>query len=86
MSKFIVYSHESGETVFVRRDAVAAFKPTYVDKFKFRVFAYIGHEKVAVLDAPSMEEAKAWIEQQIKIIDGEGADEPRTSSSGKDRK
>lgn len=68
-SKFIVYEHASGETIFVKRDAITSFTPKYVQKGLYRVFVTVGKESFAINQFGTVAEAKEWIIKQIELID-----------------
>lgn len=72
MSSFLTFEEESGEIVFIRRDAVTSFKPSYAGVFKYRVLATVGKESYVIHQCTSKEEAIKWCFEQIRLIDGGG--------------
>ena len=69
MSKFIVYTHDSGEVVFVRRDGITSFHPRYVGPNNYKVSVTVGPEKYIIKQCSSLEEASEWIHDQIRVIE-----------------
>lgn len=69
MSKFISYETSSGEIVFCKLSEISSFKPKYVDRNKYVVFATVAKEVFPVADFFGIEEAKKWIHSQIALIE-----------------
>lgn len=72
MSNFLIFEEESGEIVFIRREAVTSLKPSYVRKFCYRILATVGKESYVIHESASLQEAKDWCLEQIRLIDGAG--------------
>lgn len=70
MSKFIVYEHNGGETIFIDRASISSFHPKYVDKNLYRVYVTVGNQTYPVVNVTTLDEAKSWIAEQIEIIEG----------------
>lgn len=69
MSKFLVYTHDSGEVVFVKRDSITSFHPRYVGPNNYRIEITVGPEKYTIKKAESLVDANKWISEQIAIIE-----------------
>lgn len=70
MSNFLIFEEESGEIVFIRRDTITSLKPSYVRKFCYRILATVGKESYVIHESASLQEAKDWCLEQIRLIDG----------------
>lgn len=69
MSKFLVYTHDSGEVVFVKRDSITSFHPRYVGPNNYRIEITVGPEKYTIKQAESLADASKWIHEQITLIE-----------------
>jgi hypothetical protein len=69
MSKFLTYTHDSGEVVFIRRDGITSFHPRYIGPNSYRVFVTVGPEKHTIKQCNSLEECVTWIHEQIALIE-----------------
>lgn len=72
MSKFITYEYESGEIVFIDRNAISSFRPMYTHPGKYRILVTVGKESFVIKDCLTIEEAKNWINEQIAYIELDG--------------
>lgn len=69
MSKFITYEYDSGEIVFIKRAEIGSFHPVYNHPKGYNVYVTVGKETYVIHKAETLEDAKAWIEDQILAID-----------------
>lgn len=69
MSKFIVYKNDSNQVVFVDRLAITSFETKFVNKNSYRIYVTIGPKELAIASVTSLEEAHAWIDEQIALIE-----------------
>lgn len=83
MSKFITYTESSGQIYYVKRKSIDAFLPLFIRQNLYRTYGIVGEEKIVLKDHESHEEAKAWVEDQIQLIENE--DEQRPNRITKDK-
>ena len=69
MSKFLIYTHESGEVVFVKRDAVTSYHPKFIEKHKYKINVTVGQETYVVKQCECLEDCLKWIHDEIKAIE-----------------
>lgn len=69
MSKFLVFTHESGEIIFIRRDSITSFHPKFVSKNNYCIYVTVGPERFPIKRCESMDEAKIWVNEQIDLIE-----------------
>lgn len=77
MNQFLIYEHNSGEVIFIKRDAITSFAPKYISPRKYTVMVTVAKESYPIKDAESMEDAKAWIMEQISQIESVGSEPTR---------
>lgn len=70
MNNFLVFTHDSGEIIFMKRDAITAFHPKYVHTQGYIIYASDGAVEKPIHKTKDLEEAKAWIMEQIELIEG----------------
>lgn len=77
---FLLFEHESGELMFMRRSSIKSMHPKYQHGRGYLIFASDGAVSQPVYKTNTIQEAKAWCEAQIKMIEaGNVLEETKTT-------
>lgn len=66
--EWIIFEHDSGEIIFVKRSAIKSFHPKYVHPKGYIIYAVVGDTEKPVHRCSAKDEARDWCEEQVRLL------------------